>query len=207
MHLAEVFSPPMMHCSQWFSLLWFWTLLCYSSSEDGTCDDSISARNCEQLFKVFEQSLLSDGGNVYKIRNLLFPPIGNIPELAEITFQLNSIEIKISNRSLSDDELMHPCTENDTVFFTNATTMRYGWTTIGLYTYIHPALLNQLQPQLPFALMRLVAPIDVPFLWDGCNQLPSVTIDLSVPLNNLTCAPSLPEVNEALKILTAHVCV
>ena len=194
------------HC---FSLLLFLTVVCFCSTEDDTCDSFIVARNREQLFEALEHSLLSDGGNLYNIRNLLFPPEGVFPELAEIIYRLNFVESNSSEADLFEESSMCPCpgisTDNDLA--TDVNTMVFGWTTIGLYTQIHPALLNQLQPQLPFILMRIFAPDNVPFLWDGCSNLPNVTIDLTVPLDNLTCIPSLTkaDLNEALKILTSSV--
>ena len=179
---------------------------CCCSEESGTCDDLVdSDTNREELFKLFEHSLQAGSGNIYRIRNLLFPPIGVFPELARIMYNFKIINTTNESISELDDKVDCSCQANDTVSITNTTTLQYGWTTIGLYNYIHPAMLNQLQPQLPFIMMRAIAPNNVPFLWDGCNDLPSITIDLSIPLDNLTCVPTMTEVDYALKILTSHV--
>lgn len=178
-------------------------VVCSRSSEEDSCDLAI-ASNCENLINLFKQSLLSSGGIIFKIRNLLVPSSGVFPELAQITYRL-----KFVNNSERSTMRVCPCLDIGTkivnITSTKPLVYKFGWTTIGLYTYIHPALLNQLQLQLPMMLMSVGGASNVPFLWDGCNQLPSVTIDLSIPLDNLTCVPSLTEVDAALEILTSQV--
>ena len=191
------------------------------SATECTCNDQ-DDDTCERLLALFERSLLANGGNVYKIRNLLFPPTEAVPELINITYRLNFVN-HTENATIS----VCPCPKSanitevfNTSLLSKPLIYQYGWTTIGLYKYIHPALLNQLQPQMPFVIMQITQltinpfsyllardpeAVDIPFLWDGCSSLPSVTLDLSVPLDDLTCLPARTEVDAALKTLTNHV--
>ena len=169
-----------------FGILLFLTAVCYSNSQEDTCDGlpEKSANNREELFQLFEHALLTEGENVYKIRDLLFPPTAVLPELVEIVYNVTFTD--------SDSSVV------------NSTTKQYGWTTVALYTEIHPALLNQFQPQLPFLIMKLEAYEKVPFLWDGCSDLPNIMLQLTVPLSCVK-AQNMTEVDDILKTLTAHV--
>ena len=160
--------------------------------------------NCERLFRIFEDALLLDAGNMYKLRKLMYPSAVAPPELANITYHLQ----------LGDESDLPacPCLHSEDASGMSMllsdlnTTLRYGWTSIGLYTVIHPAVLNQLQPQLPFAIMRLFTPdLNTPFLWDGHSNLPYAELQLRMNMANLTCIPHVNEVDGALKTLTALV--
>ena len=179
-----------------YSILLLLTAVCLCDSQEGSCD-----KHREQLFKLFERSVTSNDGNVYRIRNVLFPPPAVLPELAKIKYRLNFVG---SDNSTKPD---CPC-EIDSANLVNISAPEphiLGWTTVAFYTYIHPAMLNQLQLQLPFMLMRRGTNDQVPFLWDGCNELPSITIDLSIPLDNLTCDPTVTDAEKALETVTVLV--
>lgn len=205
----------MMHCGYRRSVVIFVYVIFFTSctslaQSNGHCKcdnpaDPNSANACEGLFKLFESALLIDGGNLYKIRHLFFPPSAASPELAQITINLDFDSHSGEGSALP----VCPCplAANDTrlVNISRKTTLRYGLTTIGVYTFIHPALLHQLQPQLPFTIMKLVTPELVPFLWDGCNRLPNISITLSVPVDNLSCIPALSQVNGVLDALISRV--
>ena len=161
---------------------------------------------------------------MYKLRKLFYPSIVSTPELANITYHLvitndNDVSAPVAvNLSLveglpdSSDELPacfcpEAATNRKLLNSSGIFTLRYGWTTIGIYTVIHPALLNQFQVQLPFAIMRLVTPHYVPFLWNGYSQLPSASIRLNISTDNLTCLPEDCEVDGALMTLTSYVSI
>ena len=186
--------------------------------DDSTCDspaDTRSALTCESLFKIFENALLSNGLNLYKLKKLFYT---NPPELANISYYL---EFKnnnfVFNNSVADfgtsDELpLCSCAGasilNQTINYmiNNATIrLRYGWTTIDVYNFIHPALLNQLQIQLPFIIMKIATNGSFPFLWDGHNQLPSTNLHLFIPTNSLSCIPCYSQLDGVMKTLTSLV--
>ena len=97
-------------------------------------------------------------------------------------------------------------------------TVRYGWTIVGLYTLIHPALLNQFQFPLPFFIMRIVSNVlnalelslenaarVSPFLWNGNSDLPSIEVILNIDTDILTCLPDFQQVDTTMKIITSLV--
>ena len=197
-------------------------LLLYTNScfaIDSTCDSSADTGNaltCESLFKTFENALLSNGSNLYKLKKLFHV---NPPELASISYYLE-LDSNWSNNSYIDDfegsgtsgELpLCSCAGssilNQSIYmYDNATIiLRYGWTTIGVYTFIHPALLNQLQIQLPFTIMREVIIDEIPFLWNGHNQLPSTNLHLFISTNNLSCIPCNSQLDGVMKTITSLV--
>ena len=153
---------------------------------------------------------VADGSNLYNLRRLFYPPTsGTRPVLANITYymQLSPATAEESAKFTSSDNQMCECQEQKPKATKPISTgvFRYGWTTVGIYTFIHPALLNQLQVQLPFTVMKLATPQRVPFLWDGYNQLPSADIHLNVSTDNLMCLPDLSEMDNTMKTLTSLV--
>ena len=198
-------------------------LLLYTNSccaIDITCGSSADTGNalmCESLFKIFENALLSNGSNLYKLKKLFHT---NPPELASISYYMELESNWLNNSDIDDFEgsgtsgALPLCScagssiLNRTIYrydVDNATIrLRYGWTTIGVYTFIHPALLNQLQIQLPFTIMRK-ATDGFPFLWDGHNRLPSTNLHLFIPTNNLSCIPCDSQLDGVMKTLTSLV--
>ena len=139
---------------------------------------------------------------MYSLRNLLYPSTTAPPELANITYHLQFT----GGSADSSSRFCHGTASNRIFLSTNGiVTLRYGWTIIGIYTLIHPALLHQLQFQLPFKYQRQASPHGVPFLWNGYNQLPSTSIHLTISTDNLTCLPGDSEVDDVLKELTSYV--
>ena len=183
-----------------------------SSEAQCSCDDpnAPNAQTCHTLFRTLESSLLNNGSNVYKLRKLLsLSP--ELPELVNVTYYLEFISTDSFNTS-DDFGGLPICTCNTLSITFNQTYLnigetiahRYGWTSIGIYTLIHPALLNLLQIQLPFAVMRLHVN-KFPFLWNGRNQLPSISLHLSIPTDGLMCIPSDSQVDGVMKSLTSLV--
>ena len=180
------------------------------------CDrpDIANAQTCERLFRTFEHALLSNGGNLFKLRKLFYPSTKTPPQLANITYHLQfttanggSTELPDSSGELPRCLCLGAATNRTLLNTSGIVTLRYGWTTIGIYTFIHPVLLSQLQVQLPFAVMRLASHHNAPFLWNGHNQLPSASIHLTVSNENLTCHPGDSEVDGALRTLTSYVSI
>ena len=174
--------------------------------DDSDIANAQTSYACERLFRLFEDALLSDGGNMYKLRHLLYPPTSAPPELANVTYHLQFTIANGGSTELPDSSGELPTcpgtVTNRTLNTSGIVSLRYGWTTIGIYTLIHPALLAQMQVQLPFEIMRLVTPHGIPSLWNGHNQLPSTSINLTA---NLTCLPGDIELDGVLKTLTSYV--
>ena len=169
-----------------------------------TCDDAnaLNAQFCEDFFRLAETALLSNGSNLYKLRKMFLNRAP--PELVNVTYY-----VQLSNNgsaSFDCSPCTDECTEQWLLNTTGTVTLRYGWTSIGIYTLIYPALLNQLQIQLPLVLMRIDVAGAFPFLWNGYNQLPSINLHLSIPTENLSCLPSNSQVDGVMKTLTSLVC-
>ena len=178
------------------------------------CDDPYiaNAQTCERLFRTFESALLSDEGNLFKLRKLFYPSTSTPPQLVNITYHLQfttanggSTELPDSSGELPRCLCLGAATNRTLLNTSGIVTVRYGWTTIGIYTLIHPVLLGQLQVQLPFAIMRLASRHNAPFLWNGHSHLPNASIHLTISNENLTCLPVQSEVYGALKTLTSYV--
>ena len=187
-----------------------------NSSADCNCNDpnALNAQTCDTLFRTFEDALLNNGSNLYKLRKRF---LTNPPELVNVTYFLEFSTSGDSCGKLSNGGagsaclverpfcLMGAC--GSSTYFNHTTgivPLQYGWTRIGVFTLIHPALLNLLQIQLPFAIMRLHVN-DTPFLWNGQNELPNINLHLSISTDNLTCIPSNSQVDGAMKSLTSLV--
>ena len=199
-----------------FSLIQVLFLLCCITYSYCNCscdsDTTHDVQTCVDYFSIVETTLLSDGSNIYKLRELL---LKDPTELLNVTFYLQFID---EESSTPDEESstcnINPvcsCSVDDTSDLTvscNTTgtvALRYGWTSIGVYSYIHPALLNQLQIQLPFYVLRTFVNNNHPFLWNGYNQLPSIHLYLSIPITNLTCLPYTDQLDGVIKRLASLV--
>ena len=189
------------------------------SIDDSTCDSPADTRNalmCESLFRIFENALLSNGSNMYKLKKLFYT---DPPELASISYYLEfknnnnyAFNNSVADFGSSDELPLCSCAGASILSQTinnyminNATRLRYGWTTIDIYNFIHPALLNQLQIQLPFIIMRIATDGSFPFLWDGHNKLPSTNLHLFIPTNTLSCIPCNSQLDGVMKTLTSLV--
>ena len=224
--------------SNWIQVLFLLCCITYSYC-NCSCDSAThDGQTCVDYFSIVETALLSNGSNIYKLRELL---LKDPPELLNVTFYLQFINKKSSTpdeesstpdeesstpneesstpdeeSSIPDELPVCPCSADDTsnltrsAVFRNTTgtvVLRYGWTSIGVYSYIHPALLNQLQIQLPFYVLRTFVNNNHPFLWNGYNQLPSIHLYLSIPITNLTCLPYTDQLDRVIKRLTSLVSI
>ena len=86
----------------------------------------------------------------------------------------------------------------------------YGWTSSGVYTFIHPLTLSALQALIPFVTMRVLhhsikssSPEADTFLWDGSYELP--TLHLNINISSLHCDPSEKLLDLALQDVTTLV--
>ena len=197
-------------------------------STDCTCDVSADVEICETLFRLLENALLHNGSNLFKLRNLLHT---DPPELVNVTYHLefrntSSIECEADQDESGEESGSSSCyyqlpnaakklpncscAQNSSGqpfdIRTKTVTLRYGWTTIGVYTLIHPAALNLLQIQLPFFIMTNFGVTGkFPLLWNGRNQLPSINLYLSIPTDDFACIPANTQVDGVMKSLTSLV--
>ena len=90
----------------------------------------------------------------------------------------------------------------------------YGWTSTGVYTVLHPMVLNMVQAQAPFVALRIVhlyilqdqrSPEADTFLWDGSYDLP--TLNLNLHITDLPCTPSQNILEYVLIDINTHVSI
>ena len=167
--------------------------------------DPANAPTCQIIKNNFEEALTTNEANLYSLRTIFFPSSAQRPELVNVTYRLQFTS-PVTDADLPNCSCATNTTKREFIEPGQTLTVRYGWTIIGLYTLIHPALLNQIQFPLPFSIMRFVsADSETPFLWNGHVSLPSVEVVLNIDTDNLTCLPDTQQVDEILKIITSLV--
>ena len=201
-HAALGFPPQLYDKSALLVLLVCTAHAC--SAEDCGCNNPVPANavTCQILMRNFEKALTS---NDCTSANDLLPASAERPELVNVTYRLQFASSATNLPNCSCGAATN--TTNRRVFIEpgRTLTVRYVWTIVGLYTLIHPALLNQLQFPLPFSIMRLVTADNVPFLWNGYHALPSAEVELNIDTGNLTCLPDTQQVDETMKTITSLV--
>ena len=176
------------------------------------CDDTddLTTGICGQLSKDLERALVNDEGNLFRIRRAFFYSPTASTVLLKVIYNVTyaeNVTSAIASKELSACSNQHL---NSTVGL-NQTSITLGWTSSGVYTIFHPAVLSVLQVQSPFALLRIMhqtlpdqrSPEADSFFWDGSYDLPTLYLNLHV--TSLTCLPSQEVVISVLKDLNTMV--
>ena len=160
------------------------------------CDDlvEVTTGTCAKLLKNLEKALLQDEGNLFRLRRAFFhSPTAN-PVLLKVVYNVSYAE-NITT-AFADDEIQ-PCSASPANSSTELQqkNVTLGWTSTGVYVVFHPTVLNMIQAQLPFAILRIIhaimqqqSPEADTFLWDGFYDLP--TLHLNMHVVSLPCIPS-----------------
>ena len=164
------------------------------------CDDpeELTTGICGQLSKELERALVSDEGNLFRVRRAFFHSPTASPVLLKVVYNITYSESLIL--AITSEEVF-PCLAssqhlNQSTIVLNQTNITMGWTSSGVYTTFHPAVLSLMQVQSPFAFLRIMhqtlpdqrSPEAETFLWDGSYDLP--TVHLNLHITSLTCLPS-----------------
>ena len=170
-----------------------------SAQEDTiTCEDGMTtdSRVCNELFQVFQASIVTDTANLYNLRKLFFPSTTPPSTLLNVSYELafeNGVQI--------------PCDfdSNDTVNSSDILYENLGWTSQSIYTVFHPATLNRFQPQFFYEMMIKLesSHLESALPWEGTDQL--LTLNLCLHVKELSCLPSHTQIYETLKDLTSLV--
>ena len=160
---------------------------------------------CIELFELLQTSLLLTKTNPFQLQSIFSPSSHLEPTLVNVSYTLNDT---------TGSTLCSNCTPSNPCL--------YAWTKRSMYKFFHPAVVNQLQFLLPFAMMRFTyrALSDEPdldaYLWDGDGSLPSVGLNLTINSSSLSsdmqrylqnCTPeAVSTVQNALKEVTKWVC-
>ena len=108
------------------------------------CDISQPEQNCLTLWKAFQDSLLNQSSNLLRLDLMFNQPSQLTPAVVKVIYNYS---INHCNSTCVD--------KNGSVVL--------GWTAKSLYIYFHVSLINQLQFQLPFLIIKL---------FEGSEQLP-----------------------------------
>ena len=166
-------------------------------------DDSDTARVCAQVYKALDSALISNGKNILVLRKMFFSsPVASVVLLkVNYTIDFNPNIFNVSCSSSRDNS-------TDGIFTTTTAWYEFVWTRSGVYEIIPAIVINLLQLQLPFFILRLYRdkfftnPEVDAFLWDGSYELPSVTLHLTV---DLKCPPTNDMLHNALEDFTVRV--
>ena len=179
------------------------------------CDDpdDLTTGICGQLSKDLERALVNDEGNLFRIRRAFFHSPTASLVLLKVVYNVTYAE----NVTLDEIPVCSNRHLNSTMIglnhrlWLNQTSITLGWTSSGVYTIFHPAVLSVMQVQSPFALLRIMhrtlpdqrGPEADTFLWDGSYNLPTLYLNLRV--TSLTCLPSEEVFMSVLKDLNTMV--
>ena len=167
------------------------------------CQDyrSEDTTTCFMLFQRFQSALVGSELNLYNLRKTFAPASHPAPILVNVSYE-------IAFGYVSDD--LCPGANNDSSVFNTSGTryLTYGWTSSVLYTFIHPAELNRLQPQLVFLFLRRLEvdpnnPVSTALTWDGTTPISTAQLSLYVP--SLPCSPTYEDVYGTLWDITSVV--
>ena len=160
------------------------------------CDDPSSTETlgevCHKFFKGFEDALYEDKGNTYRLRKAFFYAPNARPVLLKVIYNITFA----GNITSVVDHYYCDSVSSALKLSTNDTSVTYGWTSNDIFTVVHPLVVNFMQMQLPFVLLRIFyyvleserRPEAQTFLWDGTYDLP--TLQINLPITNLPCIPN-----------------
>ena len=161
------------------------------------CDDpvEITTGTCAKILKNLEKALLQDEGNLFRLRRAFFHSPTADPVLLKVVY--NITYAKNITAAFAGNKIQ-PCStesaENSTIELQQQN-ITLGWTSTGVYTVFHPTVLNMMQTQTPFTILRIAhkimhqqSPKADTFLWDGTYDLPK--LNLNKHIASLPCIPS-----------------
>ena len=162
------------------------------------CDDAIeiATGTCTKILKDLERALLQDEGNLSRMRRAFFHSPTAAPVLLKVVYNITYAKnITTANAVNEAPHCDSSSAANSTIEFKERD-ITYGWTSSGVYAVFHPTVINMMQAQSPFALLRIMyltlpdqrSPEADTFLWDGSYDLP--TVHLNMHISSLSCVPS-----------------
>ena len=159
------------------------------------CDISQPGQNCLTLWMAFQDSLVSQRSNLLRLDLMFNQPSRLTPTVVKVIYNYSITGLDDCNSTCVDSNC----------------SVVLGWTTKSLYIYFHVSMINKLQFQLPFLIIKYFEGSELreepdvdDFLWVGDNQtsLPELylTLDVTFPLENSTLngCPSNEDITNAL---------
>ena len=160
------------------------------------CDDpvEVTTGTCAKILKNLEKALLQDEGNSFRLRRAFFHSPAADPVLLKVVYNVTYAENITTAFAGNKIQSCSISAVNSSIEFQQQN-VTLGWTSTGVYTVFHPTVLNMMQTQLPFSILRVVhiimhqrSPKADTFLWDGSYDLP--TLHLNMHIASLPCIPS-----------------
>ena len=182
----------MFKLKEWYALVV--VLVC--SIDLGVClvcgdPSEISTDTCTKILNDLERALLQDEGNLSRMRRAFFHSPTADPVLLKVVYNITYAKNITTEK---ETPICSLSTTNSTIEL-RPTSIIYGWTSSGVFTVFHPTILNMMQAQTPFVVLRIVhttlhqrSPEADSFLWDGSDDLP--TLHLNLHIASLSCVPS-----------------
>ena len=158
---------------------------------------------CHDILQILEKALLQDEHNIYRSRDAFFYAPNADPVLLKVKYKVTFTE------NITEDLLLK-CTDspvNQTIEIVQR------WTSRGLYSWIDPLVLNDMQMMLPFSILRCIHQLGIAqgnpemdtFLWDDTFELPTLHINMNI--TSPPCIPSYKLLNSATEDLTQFVSI
>ena len=111
------------------------------------CDISQPGQNCLTLWTAFQDSLLNQRSNLLRLDLMFNQPSGLTPTVVKVIYNYSIAGLDDCNSTCVDSNC----------------SVVLGWTAKSFYIYFHVSMINQLQFQLPFLIIKL---------FEGSEQLP-----------------------------------
>ena len=159
------------------------------------CDISQPGQNCLTLWMAFQDSLLNQSSNLLRLDLMFNQPSRLTPTVVKVIYNYSITGLDNCNSTCVD----------------NNCSVVLGWTAKSFYIYFHVSMINQLQFQLPFLIIKYFEGSELreepdvnDYLWVGDDQtsLPELYLTLDVtftPENNtLDGCPSNEDITNAL---------
>ena len=188
----------------------------------------VLTETCGQLSYDLETALLQDKGNLFRMRRTFFHSPTAAPVLVKVVYIISFTD-NVTN-SIADEEIPYCSniimTNTDVngeslvedVFNVTAINnyydqviLIYGWTSSRIYTVFHPSVLNLVQVQTAFTILRMFhwatqeqySPEADAFFWTGEEPLPTLYFNMNIA--SLSCIPNLELLESVIMVLNTFV--
>ena len=137
------------------------------------CDISQPGQNCLTLWTAFQGSLLNQSSNLLRLDLMFNQPSRLTPTVVKVIYNYSITGLDDCNSTCVDSNC----------------SVVLGWTAKSFYIYFHVSMINQLQFQLPFLIIKYFEDRELreepdvnDYLWDGYDQtsLPELYLTLNV---------------------------
>ena len=138
---------------------------------------------------------MQDEGNLFRLRRAFFHSPTADPVLLKVVYNITYAENIMAAFAGNEIRLCSTESAENSTIELQQQNITLGWTSTGVYMVFHPTVLNMMQLQLPFSILRAAhkimhqqSPKADTFLWDGTYDLP--TLNINMHITSLPCIPS-----------------